>query len=1058
MSRVVVSESGPPVIYASGSVLARSFDAGASWAPVSGTWVTGLTVDAASPGVLVAAHQGYGPSKSVNYGRTWLNVGDYWLWGSNVSSLAIDLLDRQAIYLGTTGLGLYRLNTQWQSAVKLNTGYLEEAVAQIVVAPSNPAVVYAGLEFGFRQSPGGVLRSTDRGNTWVMCGEPVRARTVDSIAVDPTDSDVVFAAAGSVYRSRDGCTNWTQLSLSRENVYPSSLAIDPHTPSLVYAATFNGGVFRTEDAGESWWPINAGLEVLDVRTVALDPRDSNVVYAGTRVHGVYRSADRGETWVPANNGLALLGVRALYLSEGPDRTMLAGTFGGVFRAIRGSEDWVRLGDASVPGAASAICGIPGDPRVLLAYADSKLFRSGDGGRTWQVVAADPPLAFVRSLVVDRRSPGTVFAVSGVELVRTTDGGLSWQRLPGSPVVSLAWVDHPSGSGSLYATSGSQVFTSTDRGETWTKVGSEVGSGWGIQVLAVAPSQPLVMYVSKGWDSYFRTTDGGRTWVSMETSPSRSGDSIRGLVVSHEDPNLVYSVFQSGLFVTVNGGREWGAINAGLQGWVTGPLVIDPADDRVLYVGTSQGVARLDLREQQAVQWVPVAARTGGVGGSQWRTDVAVLNADGLPAEVTLRLHQGGKGVELKRFLLPPRQQVLVQDVVGEAGVRGAGPLEIISNYPVRALSRTYAAIGEGASCFAGGTFGQEYTAVTPAEGLSAGDEVVLPMLVESNRYRTNLLFTNTGEEPAALQVELLDGAGTSLATFPVTLSPRSYRQETQPFLRRVGKGNLDRGWARVRVLEGAGIVLSASMVDNRTNDPTTIAPVTPRALLGNATHVQVAARASGLHGSTWRTDLGLLNPGPTTGDVSVRYHGVTPPAFASLSAPSRVQWLIEDVLEALDVSGSGALSVAPTVPIVVTTRTYNQIPASAACAPGGTFGQGYPGMGEDEFTSGSHPVFLAGLQESSRFRSNIALTAGTWPGRATIALYDGASGTLVGSFEVYLSSGGYLQEVQPFARRFGRRDIDSGYAVVTVSAGAALVSGSLIDNITNDPITVPALP
>jgi hypothetical protein len=48
-------------------------------------------------------------------------------------------------------------------------------------------------------------------------------------------------------------------------------------------------------------------------------------------------------------------------------------------------------------------------------------------------------------------------------------------------------------------------------------------------------------------------------------------------------------------------------------------------------------------------------------------------------------------------------------------------------------------------------------------------------------------------------------------------------QDLQPFSARFGQANLGWGYATVTVTSGEGILASASVIDSRTNDATTIA-------------------------------------------------------------------------------------------------------------------------------------------------------------------------------------------------------------------------------------------
>src|SRR5262249_44951853 len=60
----------------------------------------------------------------------------------------------------------------------------------------------------------------------------------------------------------------------------SALAVDPMTPTTLYAGTLAGGVFRSVNAGSSWQPVNTGLTELFVRTLAIDPATPTTLYAG----------------------------------------------------------------------------------------------------------------------------------------------------------------------------------------------------------------------------------------------------------------------------------------------------------------------------------------------------------------------------------------------------------------------------------------------------------------------------------------------------------------------------------------------------------------------------------------------------------------------------------------------------------------------------------------------------------------------------------------------------------------------------------------------------------
>ncbi|MEO6325529.1 MAG: hypothetical protein ABIQ65_12970 [Thermoanaerobaculia bacterium] len=53
--------------------------------------------------------------------------------------------------------------------------------------------------------------------------------------------------------------------------FVSALAINPATPSTLYAGTGGGGVFKTTDSGGTWSAANTDLTTLTVYALAINP-------------------------------------------------------------------------------------------------------------------------------------------------------------------------------------------------------------------------------------------------------------------------------------------------------------------------------------------------------------------------------------------------------------------------------------------------------------------------------------------------------------------------------------------------------------------------------------------------------------------------------------------------------------------------------------------------------------------------------------------------------------------------------------------------------------------
>lgn len=215
--------------------------------------------------------------------------------------------------------------------------------------------------------------------------------------------------------------------------------------------------------------------------------------------------------------------------------------------------------------------------------------------------------------------------------------------------------------------------------------------------------------------------------------------------------------------------------------------------------------------------------------------------------------------------------------------------------------------------------------------------------------------------------------------------------------------------------------------------------------------VAAAAHKSGAGGSQWRTDLGAFNPSGSLVNALLRYRrsgGGT--VSKSVSIPAGGQVVLEDVVGFLGSSGSGSLEVSSDEELLVGSRTYNQ-------SVTGTFGQFLDGHRPSEAFSAGDTVWLTMLEETSAFRTNIGFTnSGDTNAQMQVTLYNSFGGQLT-TFPVSVSLGSNVQENQPFLNRAGTSNIRAATASVQIISGSGMIIyGSVVDNISGDPTTIPA--
>lgn len=171
--------------------------------------------------------------------------------------------------------------------------------SEIVYAPGDPDIAWVGAEDGT------LSRWTEGRKRWETVGDPrmrLRERPVEAIAVNPEDSQTVFAGLagapgltaaddpGFLFRSRNGGDNWDPVGADIQDtagrlVGVNALEIDTGAPQTVFAAT-NIGVFRSTDGGGSWHPFNEGLPNTVIRDLAFVPT-TRTLRAGAFGRGTY---------------------------------------------------------------------------------------------------------------------------------------------------------------------------------------------------------------------------------------------------------------------------------------------------------------------------------------------------------------------------------------------------------------------------------------------------------------------------------------------------------------------------------------------------------------------------------------------------------------------------------------------------------------------------------------------------------------------------------------------------------------------------------------------------
>jgi uncharacterized protein (TIGR03437 family) len=305
-----VSQLANPI---GGTVLLASFDYGATYTrPDIGAPVFALAGSTTQPDTVYAATSN-GVYRSLNDGRTWVaaNAG---LEGVTINAVATDPQFPSRVYAGTYN-GVYRSDDSGQTWQYLDNPYSANDASFLIGDGGNPQALYK-ITFGV------LYKSTDGANTWTQITGLPSDSHVFSLAIDPNDRRVLYAAVypyGQVAKSTDGGVTW---AVSVDLDWLSSnqaIAVDPANSSRVFVIATDG-IHRSLDGGKSW--SAAGLETLTLDALAFDPAHPGVLYV-VADEGLQVSQDHGATFHPVSQS-PKRDLRTIFFTTSQVPAMLVG--------------------------------------------------------------------------------------------------------------------------------------------------------------------------------------------------------------------------------------------------------------------------------------------------------------------------------------------------------------------------------------------------------------------------------------------------------------------------------------------------------------------------------------------------------------------------------------------------------------------------------------------------------------------------------------------------------------------------------------------------------------
>ena len=321
-----------------------------------------------------------------------------------------------------------------------------------------------------------------------------------------------------------------------------------------------------------------------------------------------------------------------------------------------------------------------------------------------------------------------------------------------------------------------------------------------------------------WGSHWVVND----WDLGTTEPGSSGaclfDAANGLCVG---------TLSGGYAACDNDLQDWfGKIAVGWNGGGdTSSRLSNHLDPLGLGVTTLQGRDPGGSTPTGAQWLIPAAASAPGYNATNWKTQIGIANPSSSSATARLFFvakNSAWPGVMLPAtYVVPAGGAVFIDDPLASYNPTSGLMYVVVDSDEAVVSTRTYNLASGGA------TFGQGIPGI-PLDTASAESTVLLPLIHSvQNQFHTNLGIVQTSAGSILVRVEIHSPSGTIIASKNYSQTA-AFNQINDVFGDMgVGYQAVEGGWISVELIGGSPSYWTAyaSVVDDRTGDPTYVLPV-----------------------------------------------------------------------------------------------------------------------------------------------------------------------------------------------------------------------------------------
>ncbi|MFZ1916893.1 MAG: glycosyl hydrolase [Terriglobales bacterium] len=575
---------------------------------------------------------------------------------------------RLTIYIGSASGGVWKSRDGGTTFKPIFDKQPSLSIGSIAVDPSNPQTVWVGTgESWARNSVSvgtGVYRSHDGGDNWEAVGLP-DSEHVSRIVIHPKDGNTVYACAlghlwssnteRGVYKTTDGGKTWNKILFRNDSTGCAEMAMDPQDSNVLYAAMWDvrrepwnfrsggpgGGLFKSTDGGATWHELRKGLPEGDLGRigVAVAPSNHMRVYAVVEARNhtaLFRSDDAGDSWSEVNNSFNISG-RPFYFArleidpKNADRVYKTGFF------LTISEDAGKSFSAAMsmsegPGDAlhsdlHALWIDPENPDQMLVGTDGGVYKSQDQANHWRFLS-NLPISQFYHVSYDMADPYNVYGglqdngtwmgpSRGVDGIpnrswRVIGMGDGFWAFSDPSDADFAYVEYQGGRISRFRKSTGEARDIKPLPRTGEP---DFRFNWNTPIHTSA-NHPGTIYL--GGQFLFRSRDHGESWERI--SPD----------LTTNDPARQHQELSGGLTIDNSDAEKYETIYT---------IAESPKNGEIIWVGTDDG--NVQITRDDGKHWTNVVKNIPGLPPNTWVSTIEASHFDPAVAYATFDGHAAG---------------------------------------------------------------------------------------------------------------------------------------------------------------------------------------------------------------------------------------------------------------------------------------------------------------------------------------------------------------------------------------------------------------------------------